>query len=140
MHAKAAVCQLHQRFDVVSLELPRCGHFLEFFSHNDLKLASPTGLSLLKVVSGQNPREIAVQVLQSRAAGGFVEDILEEKLVRARLAPRDRGLCQELVYGVVRWQRTLDWLVSRKTQDRAQKPVLQNLLRLGLYQIFWLDR
>src|SRR5207244_930461 len=107
---------------------------------NDLKLASPTGLSLLKVVSGQNPREIAVQVLQSRAAGGFVEDILEETLARVRLAPRDRGLCQELVYGAVRWQRTLDWLVSRKTQDRAQKPVLQNLLRLGLYQIFWLDR
>jgi hypothetical protein len=40
----------------------------------------------------------------------------------------------------VRWQATLDWLAARKTSGRQQKPFLQNLLRLGLYQIFWLDR
>jgi 16S rRNA (cytosine967-C5)-methyltransferase len=40
----------------------------------------------------------------------------------------------------VRWQATLDWLIARKTNGREQKPALQNLLRLGLYQIFWLDR
>jgi 16S rRNA (cytosine967-C5)-methyltransferase len=34
----------------------------------------------------------------------------------------------------------LDWLIARKTGDRAQKPALRNLLSLGLYQIFWLDR
>ena len=52
----------------------------------------------------------------------------------------DRGLCQELVYGVVRWQATLDWLIAQRTRGRTQKAALQNLLRLGLYQIFWLDR
>jgi 16S rRNA (cytosine967-C5)-methyltransferase len=40
----------------------------------------------------------------------------------------------------VRWQATLDWLIARKTNGRDQKSGLQNLLRLGLYQIFWLDR
>jgi 16S rRNA (cytosine967-C5)-methyltransferase len=44
------------------------------------------------------------------------------------------------VYGVVRWQLTLDWLIARKTDGREQQPILRNLLRLGLYQIFWLDR
>ena len=58
----------------------------------------------------------------------------------ASLSPADRGLCQEITYGVVRWQATLDWLIARKTSGREQKPALQNLLRLGLYQIFWLDR
>ena len=57
-----------------------------------------------------------------------------------RLSAKDRALCQEIVYGVVRWQATLDWLIARKTGGREQKPALQNLLRLGLYQIFWLDR
>ncbi len=57
-----------------------------------------------------------------------------------RLSAKDRALCQEIVYGVVRWQAALDWLIARKTNGRAQKPALQNLLRLGLYQIFWLDR
>jgi 16S rRNA (cytosine967-C5)-methyltransferase len=89
----------------------------------------------------QKPRQIAAQILQRRNAGvDFVEEILESTLARAQLSPPDRGLCQELVYGVVRWQATLDWLISRKTPDRTQKPALQNVLRLGLYQIFWLDR
>ena len=39
---------------------------------------------------------------------------------RHALSPPDRALCQELVYGMVRWQRTLDWLVARKTAGRAQ--------------------
>ncbi len=56
------------------------------------------------------------------------------------MSAADRGLCQELVYGIVRRQATLDWLIARKTDGREQKAALQNLLRLGLYQIFWLDR
>ena len=74
------------------------------------------------------------------ANGEFVEDLLESALADAQLSSADRGLCQEIVYGVVRWQATLDWLIARKTNGREQKPALQNLLRLGLYQIFWLDR
>ena len=98
-------------------------------------------MASLKLVSGQKPRQIAARVLQQRrVGGGFVEDLLENALHGAALSPADRGLCQEITYGVVRWQATLDWLIARKTGGREQKPALQNLLRLGLYQIFWLDR
>jgi 16S rRNA (cytosine967-C5)-methyltransferase len=98
-------------------------------------------MSPLNAVNGQNPRQIAAAVLQQRRPGGsFTEDLLERTLAPNRLSPVDRALCQELVYGVVRWQVALDWLIARKTDDREQKPGLQNLLRLGLYQIFWLDR
>ncbi len=91
-------------------------------------------------MSGQKPREIALQTLQRRSGGDFVEDLLERALARARLSPADRRLCQELVYGAVRWQATLDWLIALRTKGRAQKPLVQNLLRLGLYQLFWLER
>jgi 16S rRNA (cytosine967-C5)-methyltransferase len=97
-------------------------------------------MSLLNDVSGQKPREITIDVLAQRARGDFVEDLLEQALARARLSDVDRRLCQELVYGIVRWQATLDWLIARKTANRTQKPALQNLLQLGLYQIFWLNR
>jgi 16S rRNA (cytosine967-C5)-methyltransferase len=98
-------------------------------------------MASLELVGGQKPREIAVRVLQQRRAGGkFIEDLLETALQGAQLSPADRGLCQEIVYGIVRWQATLDWLIARKTDGREQKPALQNLLRLGLYQIFRLDR
>jgi 16S rRNA (cytosine967-C5)-methyltransferase len=91
-------------------------------------------------VSGQNPREIALEILLQRKTGRFVENLLDSALDRAKLSGADRGLCQELVYGVVRWQVTLDWLIEQKTQNRPQKPILRELLRLGLYQIFWLER
>ena len=80
--------------------------------------------------------------MSQRLTGGeFTENLLETALATARLSPVDRGLCHELVCGVVRWQATLDCLIARKTMPgREQQPALQNLLRLGLYQIFWLDR
>jgi 16S rRNA (cytosine967-C5)-methyltransferase len=95
----------------------------------------------LNAVNEQKPRQIAVRVLQQRCASGeFIEDLLEIALQGAQLSPADRALCLEIVYGVVRWQVVLDWLIARKTNGREQKSGLQNLLRLGLYQIFWLDR
>jgi 16S rRNA (cytosine967-C5)-methyltransferase len=91
-------------------------------------------------VSGQKPREIAVDVLGRQGGGDFTEDLLESALGSAALPAADRRLCQELVYGITRWRATLDWLIARKTGGRHQKHAMQNLLRLGLYQIFWLDR
>jgi 16S rRNA (cytosine967-C5)-methyltransferase len=91
-------------------------------------------------VRGQKPREIAAQILGRRGGRDFIEDLLEQALARSSLAGPDRHLCQELVYGIVRWQAALDWLIARKTDERPQKSLLQNILRLGLYQIFWLER
>ena len=98
-------------------------------------------MSVLNVVRLQKPREIAARVLQQHAAGTeYVETLLDAELAKARLSQKDAALCQELVYGVVRWQAALDWLIARRTKGQTQKPALRNLLRLGLYQIFWLDR
>ena len=33
------------------------------------------------------------------------------------MSSADRGLCQELTYGVVRWQATLDWLIANPVVD-----------------------
>src|SRR5690349_8122970 len=98
-------------------------------------------MSLLKVVSVQKPRQIAARILKERLLEGkYTENLLEIELAQHPLSPVDRGLCQELVYGVSRWQATLNWLVERKTAGRTQKPLLRILLQLGLYQMFWLDR
>jgi 16S rRNA (cytosine967-C5)-methyltransferase len=74
-------------------------------------------------LNDQNPRQIAARILSQRLTSGeFTENLLETALAAARLSPADRGLCHELVCGI------------------EQRPALKNLLRLGLYQIFWLDR
>ena len=90
----------------------------------------------------KKPREIAVRILSARHDGAdYTETLLEAELASGTpMSPEDRGLCQELVYGIVRQQAALDWLIGRKTNGRPQKTKLQILLQLGLYQIFWLDR
>jgi 16S rRNA (cytosine967-C5)-methyltransferase len=125
-----------------AFNLSRRRQFFKFFSHKKIVFSSSrTHYALLNVMNDQNPRQIAMRILgQRRPNGVFVEDLLESALANARLSSADRGLCQEIVYGIVRWQSTLDWLIARKTSTREQKPTLQNVLRLGLYQIFWLDR
>jgi 16S rRNA (cytosine967-C5)-methyltransferase len=92
-------------------------------------------------LSGQKPRQIAARILQQRLEGrDYVAELLERELAGEKLGPADRGLCQTLVYGVTRWQMTLDWLIARKTEGRTQKEGLRTLLQLGLFQMFWLER
>jgi 16S rRNA (cytosine967-C5)-methyltransferase len=98
-------------------------------------------MAILNDVSEQKPRQIAVDVLKRRQLQqDYTEDLFERELSKHRLSPVDRGLCQELVYGIARWQTTLDDLIARKTDGRTQKEDLRVLLQLGLYQMFWLDR
>ena len=70
----------------------------------------------------------------------YVENLLDAELEKCGLAGPDRGLLQELVCGVVRQQAALDWIIAQRTGGREQKLALQILLRLALYQMFWLDR
>jgi 16S rRNA (cytosine967-C5)-methyltransferase len=92
-------------------------------------------------VRPQTPRQIAVEILLARRRRhAFIENLLDDALQKYSLKPEDRRFLQELLFGTVRWQLTLDWLISRKTAGKEQKPVVQEILRTALYQIFWLDR
>lgn len=91
-------------------------------------------------MGAETQREIALELLERREKGGqFAEALLEKALQRAELRADDRRFVQELFYGVIRWELTLDWLISRKS-IRPPRPVPRNLLRLALYQMFWLER
>ena len=55
---------------------------------------------------------------------------------------RDVRFARQLVLGVVRWQKRLDWIIAtccaRPVAQLA--PWARHILRLGTYQLFWLDR
>jgi 16S rRNA (cytosine967-C5)-methyltransferase len=92
-------------------------------------------------VQPQKPREIAYRVLRESARSHeYVEQALDTALTSINLATRDRALARELTFGVIRWQSAIDWLIDRKVQRPPQPEALRILLRLGLYQMFWLDR
>ena len=73
------------------------------------------------------------------SGSGFLENHLAKLLDEAALSPQDRGLAMELAHGIVRWQRTLDRLIDLKA-TRKPEGLPRILLRLGLYQLFWLSR
>jgi 16S rRNA (cytosine967-C5)-methyltransferase len=87
------------------------------------------------------PRQIAVRLLRDAdTPGDFIEHRLEKDRFVRELRPEDRRLVQELIFGVIRWRGTLDWMIHTRTEGRPQKPLAQTILRLALYQLFWLDR
>jgi 16S rRNA (cytosine967-C5)-methyltransferase len=60
----------------------------------------------------------------------------------AGLSSADHGLATELVMGVLRWQSALDEKIAQASSQRMGKLDLEVLiaLRLGVYQLLWLDR
>ena len=83
--------------------------------------------------------DILVRVERERT---FAEPLIDRELSGGILRGPDRGLLTELVYGVLRRTATLDYLVDLFCATRAAKleRAVLILLRLGLYQIFFLDR
>ena len=67
---------------------------------------------------------------------------MDRELLTGRLNGPDRGLFAELVFGVLRRQGTLDHvLTGLLTQSLARlEPQVLIFLRLGLYQLMYLDR
>ncbi|PLX80973.1 MAG: 16S rRNA (cytosine(967)-C(5))-methyltransferase RsmB [Desulfuromonas sp.] len=90
-----------------------------------------------------DPRSQALEILLRVERGGYADRSLDEALRgHPAIDPRDRGLCTELVYGVLRWRGRLDFALARfckQPLSRLENRVLQ-LLRLGAYQILCLDR
>jgi 16S rRNA (cytosine967-C5)-methyltransferase len=83
--------------------------------------------------------EILLRVEETAA---FADVVLAHRLAGAGLSPTDRGLATELVYGTLAWQGRLDHhlrqLLSRP--DVELQPAVRAALRLGLYQLLFLDR
>ena len=53
---------------------------------------------------------------------------------------RERRLVNGLVYGVIRWQKQLDWVLDRFINPRFQLDARhRNILRLGAFQLLHLD-
>jgi len=92
-------------------------------------------------VTSQSPRQIAYSVLKRWAAGmGFAENLLRGAFEKNVLTYKDRAFCQELVFGVIRWQALLDWLIKQKVHEKTPPLRTRILIRMGLYQMIMMDR
>ncbi len=89
-------------------------------------------------------RELAVRIVHRiTKEQGYANIVLDTELRQApHLDLRDRALTTELVYGVIRWQKTLDWYLDQvcKKPMRTTNLWLQSILRIGVYQLLMLDK
>ncbi len=88
-------------------------------------------------------RELALHVLQSLETGKHRSDqVLHRTLQHSALNRIDRALSTGLVNGVLRYRFQLDFIISRFYHHDLVKaaPVLKNILRLGVYQILFLNK
>ena len=88
-----------------------------------------------------NPRRIAWDVLNKcETAEQYSNIALDTAIKRAELAPADRGLLTTLVYGVLERMIPLDACIDHLAARSEIAPDVRNLLRMGIYQMVYLDR
>jgi len=72
-----------------------------------------------------------------------LDSVLDDALHKnSFLSRKDRALIHALVYGVLRWQGRLDWIIaffSKTPLGKIDSKVL-NILRLGLFQMLYLSK
>jgi 16S rRNA (cytosine967-C5)-methyltransferase len=94
-------------------------------------------------LSTKNPRRAAFDILlRIEKEKSFADILIDHELSKEIIKGADRGLLTELVYGVLRRQGTLDHIMGQFSSQKPEKLELfvRLLLRLGIYQSFFLDR
>jgi 16S rRNA (cytosine967-C5)-methyltransferase len=84
----------------------------------------PRSICLLAIIEWENTRR-------------FADDILHDKLKSGHLSLLDRAFANEAFYGILRKRLCLDWIIDR-LRERELDLKTRCVLRLGLYQIFWM--
>ena len=88
-------------------------------------------------------RETALNALIAcRKDGAWSNGVLKEYIQRDRLDSRDAALATRLCYGVLQNRQKLDFYLQQLLRGKLKDlhPVIRDILHLGLYQIFELDK
>ena len=88
-------------------------------------------------------RETALNALIAcRKGGAWSNAVLKEYIARDRLSSRDAALATRLCYGVLQNRNKLDFFLRQLLTGRLKDlhPVVRDILHLGLYQIYELDK
>ncbi len=88
-------------------------------------------------------RQLALKVLyEVEKNGAFPGMELKKQLSVSDLSSADKGFATELVYGVIKNRTRLDFIISKYSKQKLKKisDWIINILRMGVYQIVFLDK
>lgn len=89
------------------------------------------------------PRETAVKILYDIDKKGAYSNISLSKHLESRsLKDIDRAFITEMVYGILKWKLTIDFIISNFSKIKIKKisPWILNILRIGVYQLIFIDK
>ena len=91
------------------------------------------------------PRQIALTILYKIDKENAYSNIaLDEELRKNKklLKEKDIGLISEIVYGTTKWKLTIDTIIKKYSKLKIEKLSIWilNILRMGIYQIVFLDK
>ena len=90
-----------------------------------------------------NARQCVLKILEDfeKNTAQF-DSILDETLCSQGLDQRDKRLVIEIVYGILRNKLSLDFVLNQFLKERyfTKNRLLMHILRIGAYQILYLDR
>jgi 16S rRNA (cytosine967-C5)-methyltransferase len=100
------------------------------------------GLKMMKIDFARN---IALKSLYEINTKQAYSNIVLDKFInenREKLSNLDINFISELVYGVVTWKLTLEYIIQKysKTKIKKMSDWVKNILYLGSYQIIFLDK
>ena len=90
-----------------------------------------------------NAREVALRIINEvNNQGAYANIALAKEIQRSALSDQDRRFITELVYGTVKAGLTIDWIISQYINRPLDSvaPVIRNILRMGIYQLFFLSK
>jgi 16S rRNA (cytosine967-C5)-methyltransferase len=94
--------------------------------------------------TGALTRAIAIDALTHVLTRRIHADQALDKLFEhhSNLRPLDRAFIFEMVYGSLRWLSKMDWIMSHMMERSfaSLDPRVANALRVGAYQIYYMDR
>ncbi len=88
-------------------------------------------------------REIALKALYSiEKSGAYTNAALKEALSKEELSLPDKGLVTELIYGIVSNKSAIDYIIMQFSKVKIKKmtPWVLGILRMGIYQIYYMDK
>ncbi len=88
-------------------------------------------------------RKLAINILtQTEQNDAYLNLVFEETLRGTKLSSTDVGFVKELVFGIFRNKILLDYIIRKNSSIRLKKidPKVLNILRIGAYQILFMDK
>lgn len=91
----------------------------------------------------RSARDVAINILYKIENGeGYSNIEIDKEFNKSDLEDVDKSLVTELIYGVLTWKITIDEIIKMYSKIKLKKisPWILNIIRIGIYQIVFLDR